>query len=201
MSEVETKIWQRAIGLPADGNFGPLTLATSLKVSGLKAAVISPLPSNGEQMIYQGSAKYPVREIVLHCTATPPSWMASATNAAQFAEIRRWHMNDRGWKDIGYHHVISRNGATLPGRPETVIGAGVEGHNSGVIHISLVGGGGSSATDLFSRNFTTAQDDTTRRLIREISARTGITKITGHNEHAAKACPGFMVAQWLKGGN
>ncbi|NBT33029.1 MAG: hypothetical protein EBT13_14305 [Rhodobacteraceae bacterium] len=184
--------WQKVIGVTPDGVFGAETLKASLRFAG-KPVEVKPAAA----MIYQGSARYPVREIVVHCTATPPSWMGNGTFAERFAEIRRWHMQDRGWADIGYHHVIDRDGATMPGRAETVIGAGVEGHNSGVIHISLIGGGGSAATDAFSRNFTAAQDATLRRLIKEISTRTAIARVSGHNEWAAKACPGFFVPDWL----
>ena len=85
----------------------------------------------------------------------------------------------------------------LPGRTENEIGAGVEGHNCGVIHICLIGGAGSAATDRFERNFTAAQNRALRGLIDEIRARTAITRITGHNDHAAKACPGFVVRSWI----
>lgn len=72
-----------------------------------------------------------------------------------------------------------------------------EGHNRGVIHICLIGGAGSTATDSFERNFTAAQDQALRGLIDAIRARTVITRITGHNDHAAKACPGFVVRTWI----
>ncbi|WP_374427031.1 hypothetical protein [Paracoccus sp. (in: a-proteobacteria)] len=55
----------------------------------------------------------------------------------------------------------------------------------------------SSATDPFVRNFTTAQDRALRGLIDAIRAETAITRITGHNDHAAKACPGFVVRNWI----
>ena len=190
--------WQDFLGVKADGVFGPMTLAASFAAVGAKPMPPKPLAAPSSAMIYQGGAKYPVREIVVHCTATRPEWMAAGSLVQKFTEIRRWHVKDRGWSDIGYHHVIDRDGATMPGRAETVIGAGVEGHNAGVIHISLIGGAESAATDPFARNFTAAQDATLRRLIAEISARTGITKITGHNDWAAKACPGFDVATWLE---
>jgi len=57
----------------------------------------------GPPMILQGTARYPVREIILHCSATRPEWMGNAPLSAKRAEIRRWHMQDRGWRKIGYH--------------------------------------------------------------------------------------------------
>jgi hypothetical protein len=148
-------------------------------------------------MIFQGSARYPLDEIVIHCAATASDWMRGQPLADKRKEIDRWHREDRGWRKIGYHHLIDRDGATLPGRAENEIGAGVEGHNRGVIHICLIGGAGSSATDPFERNFTAAQDRALRRLTDAIRARTAITSITGHNDHAAKACPGFVVRNWI----
>lgn len=93
--------------------------------------------------------------------------------------------------------MIDRGGAVLPGRAETEIGAGVEGHNRGVIHICLIGGAGSVATDPFERNFTAAQDRALLGLIDAIRADTAITRITSHNDHAVKACPGFVVRTWI----
>lgn len=49
-----------------------------------------------------------------------------------------------------------------------------------------------------SRNFTQRQDVALRQLIQGISMRSRINRISGHNEYAAKACPGFQVGAWLK---
>lgn len=149
------------------------------------------------KLILQGAAKYPVREVVVHCAATPKSWMEHDGIDAQVAEIRRWHMQDRGWKDIGYHWIGGRKGEIRPGRAETVVGAGVKGHNRGVIHICLIGGAGSVADGKFDSNFTKEQDSILRHLLLSISQRTEITRVSGHNEWASKACPGFYVPQWL----
>jgi len=152
-------------------------------------------------MIRQGRAGYPVREIVVHCAATRPSWMHNRPLADKVAEIRRWHVEDRGWRDIGYHWVIDRDGAVAPGRAETEIGAHVAGHNAGTIAISLIGGHGASADDRFADHFTPAQDAALRRLIAEIEGRAGgALQISGHNEYAPKACPGFHVARWYRQG-
>jgi hypothetical protein len=59
----------------------------------------------------------------------------------------------------------------------------------------LVGGYGASADDLFARNFTDAQSVSVKRLIGEIKGRTAIQKVSGHNDYAAKACPGFRVSE------
>lgn len=42
--------------------------------------------------------------IVVHCAATKPSMDIGADT------IRDWHVNGNGWRDIGYHLVIKRNG-------------------------------------------------------------------------------------------
>lgn len=150
------------------------------------------------QEIKQGAAGYIVTEVVVHCSATGASWYAGRKSSEKVAEIRRWHVQDRKWRDIGYHFVIDTDGTVLPGRAETVIGAGVEGHNRGVIHVCLIGGGGSAATDSFERHFTAAQGAALRKVLASIRLRTPIKRISGHNEWAAKACPGFQVGKFLE---
>lgn len=150
-------------------------------------------------MICQGKAHYPVTEIILHCADTRPDWLAGRSLAEKVAEIRRWHVQERGWRDIGYHWVIDRDGAVAPGRRETEIGAHVEGHNRGTIGICLLGGFGAKADDPFEKNFTAAQAATVRRLVGEIKGRTAIRNVSGHNDYAAKACPGFRVGTFLSG--
>jgi N-acetylmuramoyl-L-alanine amidase len=148
-------------------------------------------------MLFQGKARYPVTEIILHCADTRPEWMAGRPLTEKVAEIRRWHIEQRGWRDIGYHWVIDRDVAVAPGRPETEIGAHVEGHNAGTIGICLLGGYGAKADDLFEKNFTAGQKAAALKLIAQIKGRTAISKISGHNDYAAKACPGFRVAACL----
>lgn len=150
------------------------------------------------QEIKQGAAGYLVTEVVVHCSATPENWYGNRTSAEKVAEIRRWHVQDRKWRDIGYHFVIDRDSTVLPGRRETEIGAGVEGHNRGVIHICLIGGAGSAATDAFERHFTPHQAAALRKLLASVQLRTPVKRISGHNEWSAKACPGFSVPKWLE---
>lgn len=192
---------QRAIGVPDDGVFGPIsTRALVAQVMAGNVTILKPVEAPANVAIYpltpkvilQGSAGYPVEEIVLHCTATAPDWMKGRPLREKMDEITRWH-KARGFSTIGYHWVIDRDGTYLPGRPENVIGAHVKEANRGTIGISLVGGLDGSATDQFSEHFTAEQRRTLKGLINSIRTRTQIKRITGHNEYAAKACPCFTV--------
>lgn len=139
-----------------------------------------------------------INEINIHCSATRPNWMAQRTGAERVAEIRRWHVEDNKWQNIGYHHLIDRDGRVYSGRPESQSGAFEPKVNSTAIGVCLIGGHGSAATDDFHTHYTPEQDDALRSLIADIQERYPTVKcITGHNDYSGKACPGFKVARWL----
>ena len=142
----------------------------------------------------------PINEIIVHCAATRPDWWSSRSLGQKIAEVRRWHTAPppvgRGWSDIGYHFLIDRNGKTCPGRPLERVGAHVVGRNTGTIGICLFGGHGSAATDRFPDHYTPAQEDALRTLIADLRQNHAIDQVTGHNQYAAKACPGFPVPAW-----
>jgi len=54
-------------------------------------------------------------------------------------QIRAYHINERGWDDIGYHYVIRRNGDVENGRSLSKIGAHAKGRNKTSIGICLSG--------------------------------------------------------------
>jgi hypothetical protein len=125
-----------------DGLFGPRTDAALKAVSAEGGAIRNLKPAAtvpAGPMIFQGRARYPVDEIVIHCAATAPEWMRGQPLTAKRKEIDRWHREERGWRKIGYHHLIDRDGAILPGRAETEIGAGVEGDLPLIFHPATTG--------------------------------------------------------------
>jgi len=139
-----------------------------------------------------------INEIIVHCTATPPGFMAGATPAQRLDEVRRWHVEDNGWSDIGYNYLIDRGGQLLNGRPISKAGAHVKGHNSDTVGISLFGGKGGTKDQAFEDNFTPEQGETLRKLIGRLQNEYGPDlKISGHQEYANKACPCFDVRRWL----
>jgi N-acetylmuramoyl-L-alanine amidase len=133
----------------------------------------------------------PIDLIVIHCSATPPNRDIGVN------DIRTWHVRDRGFRDVGYHYVIRRNGAIEFGRTLDVAGAHAEGFNKKSIGICMVGG---VASDLRTvDNFTEAQFTSLDILIRASKHRFPNAKVLGHRDlpNVAKACPAFDVAQWL----
>lgn len=139
-----------------------------------------------------------IDEIIIHCTATRPDWWTGTSAEVKTNEVRNWHTS-KGWSDIGYHYLIDRDGTVVTGRPLDRTGAHVKGHNTGTVGISLFGGFGGSAGDSFADNFTEDQERALLDLIAKLKAdHPSITKISGHNQYAAKACPCFSVPAWLK---
>lgn len=95
------------------------------------------------------------------------------------------------------HAVIDRNGAVAPGRQATEIDAYVEINNRGTIGTCLFGGFGAKADDPFEKSIAAEQAALFARLIAEITGRIGVRSDPGHNDYAAKSCPGFRVIALL----
>ena len=140
----------------------------------------------------------PVNEIIIHCTATRPGWWKDKTSAEKTAELKRWHVEDRGWRNIGYHYTIDRDGTITEGRPMEQNGAHTKGRNKNTCGIALFGGFGSTSNDRFSENFTPEQMASLQQLVADLMNTYPITKVSGHNQYAPKACPGFNVSNYFK---
>lgn len=74
----------------------------------------------------------------IHHTAAPSDDGGDA--AARLRQMQAFHMDNRGWCDIGYHFVVSQAGQIYQGRSdERRPGAHVGGQNSGNVGVSLIG--------------------------------------------------------------
>ena len=113
-------------------------------------------------------------------------------------DIRNWHVEGNGWKDIGYHFVIRRDGTIEEGRPIADIGAHVLGHNVSSIGICLVGGKGPDGKALF--NFTSKQMFFLGNLIADLRFAHPIKTLAGHRDFTdGKECPCFDVKEYIDG--
>lgn len=123
---------QSALSLYVDGIFGPLTEEAVIKFQ-LEHG-LSPDGIVGAKTWAVIGVKPHIRtidKIILHCTATPEGRDFSVE------QIRQWHLA-RGFSDIGYHYVVSRDGSVHRGRPEKVAGAHCTGQNTCSIGVSYV---------------------------------------------------------------
>ncbi len=71
------------------------------------------------------------RYFVVHHSASPLR--------TTVADIRKWHVDERGWSDIGYHRIIAKDGTRYVGRPVGRGGAHVRGKNGQCYAVCLVG--------------------------------------------------------------
>lgn len=153
----------------------------------------------------------PINLIVIHCSATPDGRWTTAADIDVWHRQRGFHRDAEARRRfnpqlaaIGYHHVIYTNGATASGRSHAEIGAHAYGYNQKSLGVCLVG------TDLFSA----AQWDALRGLVESLKKLYPDARLCGHRDLSPdkdgdgkvepfewlKTCPGFDVADWLKGG-
>ena len=132
--------------------------------------------------------------IVIHCSATPE------TMDIGVEKIREWHVKDNGWDDVGYHHIITRDGTIEPARPEEMQGAHAPRVNHRSIAICMIGG--SDANGGWSNNFTNEQWVTLKALLLNLTKKYEIKKIIGHYQvDDKKECPSFKVPEYLEENN
>ena len=139
-----------------------------------------------------------VDTLIVHCTATRAAWWADRRPQEKVDEVRSWHVEERGWSDIGYHYLIDRDGTVVEGRPIEKTGAHAKGYNKTSVGIALFGGHGGHEDDAFDMHFTPEQDRALRKLIAQLRMEyPSINTVMGHNEVSAKMCPCFQVTSWL----
>ena len=121
--------------------------------------------------------------IIVHCSATPEGKDFTVD------DITRWH-KARGFKTIGYHFVIYRDGSIHKGRPVSEEGAHCVGHNANSIGVCYIGGlAADGKTPKDTR--TDAQKLSLRNLLSQLKKSYPGVAIRGHRYFAAKACPSF----------
>jgi len=106
-----------------------------------------------------------------------------------YAGIKRYHIEEKKWDDIGYHFVIEQSGdkvAIITGRPADMIGAHCEGHND-MIGICVVGN--------YDVGFETLSQEKMNELValvKNLFSMYGLgpTDVFKHSRFAPKTCPG-----------
>ena len=128
-----------------------------------------------------------VNLIIIHCS---DSDIPAHDN---IETIRKWHVDENKWSDIGYHFFIDKRGGVHPGRPEDVAGSHTKGHNSRSIGICLSG----------KKRFTPEQFKSLELLCLKLTQKYNLDKkdILGHRDlNPGKTCPNFdihtLISKW-----
>ena len=125
-----------------------------------------------------------INEIIIHCTATPPSMHVDK------ATLDRWH-GARGFRECGYHYIVHQDGTVERGRALEMQGAHCLGHNPFSVGVVYVGG---LSEDMIATDTRTdAQKQALNRLCLLLKLRFPRADIYGHREFATKACPCYDV--------
>jgi len=127
-----------------------------------------------------------INKIILHCSATREGQDISVDT------IRKWHVDGRGWSDIGYHYIVSIDGSIKEGRPIDRSGAHTKGQNSNSVGVCYIGGvekDGKTPKDTRNPEQLMALANLLDALMEMYPGAT----LHGHNEFANKACPSFDV--------
>ncbi|QNL29331.1 N-acetylmuramoyl-L-alanine amidase [Pasteurella phage vB_PmuP_PS07] len=129
--------------------------------------------------------------IIIHCSATRPSQDIGVRT------LRQWH-KERGYLDVGYHLIITRDGTVEEGRIISQVGAHTKGYNAVSVGVCLVGGVDENMQP--EANFTEAQKVALKEVLADLKVKYPDAQIKGHNDFAPKACPSFKVSNYLKTG-
>ena len=133
----------------------------------------------------KGRKMRPIKYIIVHCSATPPSVDFTVE------KLRRCHVTDNGWIDIGYHFYVTRDGRIHHCRPVELAGAHCHGFNQTSIGICYEGGVDESLVPCDTR--TPAQRHALRVLLLALRSAYPTARICGHRDlnGGRKACPCF----------
>lgn len=125
-----------------------------------------------------------IKRLIVHCSATRENQHITADT------IKDWHVNGRGWSDIGYHYIVYLDGTIVKGRQDHVQGAHCLKSNKFSLGICYIGGvetDGKTPKDTRTQE----QKESLESLLNTLKAMHPEAIIHGHRDFANKACPSF----------
>ena len=129
-----------------------------------------------------------VSKLIVHCSATREGQHIDVDT------IRGWHVDGRGWRDIGYHYIVYLDGTIHKGREDNVPGAHCKDFNRSSLGICYIGGVESDGkTPKDTR--TPEQKVSLENLLMTLKAMHPDSTVHGHRDFANKACPSFDATE------
>ncbi len=129
-----------------------------------------------------------IKRIVVHCTGTPPF--------TPIANIQQYWRDSLGWKNSGYHYIITSNGEVIQLADENQICNGAKGFNHDSIHVAYVGG--QTVNKRYGDTRTAAQKTSMFSLLRSLRIKYDLVPVVGHRDlpNVRKECPCFDAGVW-----
>lgn len=126
-----------------------------------------------------------IKRIFIHCTA--------GSQKQTVADLRT-EFKRKGWKNPGYHYVISPDGAITQLLDEQQVSNGVKGYNQTSINVAYIGGIDSNGKAIDNR--TEAQKASLIRLLKELRSRYPKAQILGHRDISPDTNHNGKVDSW-----
>eukprot|EP00057_Strongylocentrotus_purpuratus_P032237 XP_787018.3 PREDICTED: peptidoglycan-recognition protein SC2 [Strongylocentrotus purpuratus] len=130
---------------------------------------------------------------VVHHTDTI-SCTTEASCKSLVQKIQNFHMDTKGWSDIGYNYLIGGDGNVYEGRGSNNRGAHAAGYNSKSIGISVIGRFSSSAP---KQNQLKMLDKVLKSAVKSGTLQPSYTLI-GHRHVSRTVCPGDALYNELE---
>jgi N-acetylmuramoyl-L-alanine amidase len=126
-----------------------------------------------------------IERIFIHCTASSQTWGVNEL----LQEFKR-----KGWKNPGYHYVITSDGIVHQLIGEERVSNGVKGYNHSAINVAYVGGIDSYGKTIDNRN--DLQKASLIALIKLLHKRYPKAKILGHRDASPDINHNGIVDPW-----
>ena len=121
----------------------------------------------------------------MHCTASSQAWGVGELSA----EFKR-----KGWKNPGYHYVVTSDGRIHQMLDDSKVSNGVKGYNSTSVNVAYVGGIDAKGKAVDNR--TAAQKKALVDLLKILRKRYPKAKILGHRDISPDQNGNGRVDQW-----
>src|SRR4249919_2590355 len=136
-----------------------------------------------------------------HYDGSTPIYLKTLADViAQVRKDQNFHMDGRGWNDIGYNFLVisapgydAIDGLIVEGRGRDVIGAHCEGHNTAWIGVQVAIGGDQQPSPKALTSVRSLYDSAS-------AAHGGPLSKYGHRDGYSTECPGAHLYAWVKAG-
>ena len=152
-----------------------------------------------DQLIKELS-KFSFKQLHIHHTWKPTHRDFNGKNHLALQQsMRNYHVNTRGWKDIGHHLALMPDGKWVTGRPFNLTPASISGWNTGALAVEMVGNFDKPGTGSYNSSgydkLEGKQKEAILALIKYYGDRFGYSGVKFHREGpgVAKTCPGTSL--------